>query len=98
MHPVKQQEEGAPEGCSGQCERCDIAGPPGHPVDDRFAGWRVVVLSVLVFLLPLVTAAAGAVLMRGSANAELGGMLAGLAVGIAAAMVLARLVRPRKTG
>jgi hypothetical protein len=98
MHPVKQQEEGAPEGCSGQCERCDIAGPPGHPVDDRFAGWRMVVLSSLVFLLPLLTAVAGAAMMRGSANAELGGMIAGFAAGIVAALLLVRLIRPRKTG
>ena len=96
MHPVNQQAEDAPEGCSGQCERCEIAGPGEHPVDEGYAGWRMVLLSTAVFLVPILAAVAGALIMRGRANAEVGGAAAGFLAGVLAAMVMVRCIKPRK--
>lgn len=53
----------------------------------------MVVLSSLVFLLPLVLAGAGAVLMRGRAGVQLAGATAGFLSGILAAMALSRTVK-----
>lgn len=98
MHPVNQQEEGAPEGCSGKCERCDLAGPGVQSVDEGYAGWRMVLLSTVVFLLPLLTAVAGALVKRGSANAEVGGAAVGFLAGVLMAIVVVRCIKPRKSG
>lgn len=98
MHPVNQQEEGTPEGCSGKCEGCDLAGPGVLSADEGYAGWRMVLLSTVVFLVPLLMAVAGALIKRGSANAEVGGAAVGFFAGVLVAIVVVRCIKPRKPG
>jgi len=51
-----------------------------------------------VFLLPLLTAVAGALVKRGSANAEVGGAAVGFLAGVLMAIVVVRCIKPRKSG
>jgi len=78
--------------CAVGCSRCR-AGQDGPAAPGALAGWRLVLAAVVVFLLPLATAAGGAILVGPVAGWQLAGAMAGLAVGVILAMGLAWLIR-----
>ncbi len=90
-------EQRAGEKCPGPCDKCELAGAlESAAARQGIAGWRMVMASTLVFLLPLVLAMAGAVLMRQAGETrQLIGAAAGLAAGVAVAVPLMRLIRPK---
>ena len=76
--------EDARDGCGGTCPGCG-GGAHGRPADTDSAGgpagWRLVGWSAAVFLLPLMTAVAGAGLAGPDRTRQTLGALAGLAAG-----------------
>ena len=78
--------------CRSDCPGCGQAERPSGAA--AHSGWRLAGFSALVFLLPLVLAAAGAALAGGRPVWQLVGALAGLAVGVAVARAVLR--RPRE--
>jgi hypothetical protein len=74
------------------CSGCAIGDcPAGQDRDDSpLSGWRLAVASMLLLLGPCILAIAGAVWFRGSEWAQLCGALAGLGIGMGAAMVAAK--------
>lgn len=85
---------GLPSECSGHCEQCDIA-KDGQALagDPAVRGWRMVLSSAAVFLLPLALAAAGAYLAGPSAIRQVAGALIGLASGVLMAKGISALLR-----
>jgi len=76
--------------CGSGCTRCGLhAAPPDVPV---LRGWRLTVSALGVFLLPLVLAVAGAVVVGGEGGRQFLGALAGLAVGLAGGVLIGRCV------
>lgn len=90
-------EEQPGEKCKGPCDKCKLAGALESAAERQgIAGWRMVLASTLVFLLPLVLAIAGAALTRQAGETrQLIGAAAGLAAGVAVAVPLMRLIRPK---
>ncbi len=81
--------------CAGGCESCDLSSDtgPGNASHDAMSGSRLSAASAVVFLLPLVTALAGASLGAAPLTQILGG-LAGLGLGALVARVLTRWLAP----
>jgi len=84
--------------CPWRCAGCpqDQAGSPadaGGP--EGLAGWRLAVRVVILFLMPLALAVAGAAL-AGTGGKQLAGALVGLAVGLAASVIACRIAAGRK--
>ena len=79
--------------CSSSCDQCpahtDLAGTDRNAV----AGWRMVVASGLVFLLPLLLAIAGAALAGSDEKRQLVGALCGFLMGVLWAMLLVKVLR-----
>ena len=79
--------------CSTSCDQCpaktDLAGTGRNAV----AGWRMVVASSLVFLLPLILAIVGAALAGSDEKRQLVGALLGFLVGVLWAMLLVKVLR-----
>lgn len=95
---MKQSEEKPDGECPARCEQCELANALEQATArSNMEGWRLVLSSTFVFLVPLVLAIAGAVfLRRGGQVDQVAGAAAGLAVGIAAAWVVTKLIRPAK--
>jgi hypothetical protein len=83
--------------CAVQCRRCSLADQCKAPSRGP-SGWRLTVSSSAAFLLPLILAAGGACLGGASGARQLVGALAGLAIGVAAGMLVVRLVAGRPAG
>ncbi|MDY6913423.1 MAG: hypothetical protein SVT52_03055 [Planctomycetota bacterium] len=77
-----------PDRCTG-CASSD-ARPTGPEAGEPLSGWRLGLLAALVFLWPLALAVAGALLGEHSGLGEAAGGLAGLAIGLASAAVIAK--------
>jgi len=90
-------EKDPPVGCSGHCESCAVGeGDAGSAGDPKMTGWRFMLSSVIVFLLPLGLALAGAILLRENKARQLGGAVGGLALGVLLAKGLSTLLAPRE--
>jgi hypothetical protein len=76
--------------CTSDCSRCTAAQAEGLGAGGAPSGWRLVLPSACVFLLPLATAIVGAVLLRRSEMAQAAGGVAGFVIGAAMAVVLRR--------
>lgn len=72
------------------CSGCPLGDCPASQDESPLSGWRLVLASMGPFLGPPVLAIAGAAWFGGSQGAQLLGALAGLGIGIAAAIVAAR--------
>jgi hypothetical protein len=82
-----------PAECAG-CTGCSRVGyPTGGEQAPLITGWRLAGLSVVIFLLPILTAAVGAGLAGSGGVAQLTGGLLGLAAGITAARVTTGWIR-----
>lgn len=79
--PVDDKAPGGRTGCSGACHSCGIATESGAS-GSSIRGARMVVAALLVFVLPLLTAVAGA---RLGGGAQVGGAAIGLLAGVLAA-------------
>jgi len=71
--------------CSRGCQACKLEGP----AEGGLAGWRLVTAAAVGLLLPLVLAAVGAAVC--SRSTAWAGGLAGLLIGVAAAVAVGRL-------
>lgn len=98
LAPMNQPRNSSPDACAGLCDQCvaaplvEAAGEPG-----ALAGGRMVLASSVVFLLPLAAAIAGAAWVRNDPPRQLVAALAGFAAGVAAAVILVRLIhRPKR--
>ncbi len=82
-------------GCGGTCAGCGGAKPPTTAGESGSepSGWPLVGWSAAVFLLPLLTAVAGAWLAGSDRTRQTLGALAGLAVGAGGAAVALRWSR-----
>ena len=79
--------------CTGQCQSCPAAAQGLHTDASVPQGWAQTLLWAVMFLGPLILAAAGAVWARGRWHSQAAQVLAGaagFAVGVAGAMVLVR--------
>lgn len=96
--PVKQSEEKPDGECPGRCEQCELANALEQATArNDMTGWRLVLWTAFVFLLPLILAIAGAsFLRRGGEVQQMKGAGVGLAAGIAIAWVVTKFVRPTK--
>ena len=85
---------GLPSECSGHCEQCEIV-KDGQALagDPAVRGWRMVLGSTAVFLLPLALAAAGAYLAGQNADRQVAGALIGLAAGVLVAKGISAWLR-----
>lgn len=91
--PAGLESAGKESPCQSACRKCDVpVGNDGalanHPV-----GLGLVLAAAGTFLLPLATAVAGSVMAGGSDTRRLVGACAGLAVGLAAAILTAWVSR-----
>ena len=79
--------------CSRKCAGCHLSGKTGRGEDGPggLAGWRLVMWSALVFLLPLAGAAAGATWLRASGPGQFAGALGGFGLTVGLVMVIERL-------
>jgi hypothetical protein len=96
--PVKQSEEKPGGECPARCEQCELANALEQATArNDMAGWRLVLWTTFVFLLPLVLAIGGASFLRGRGEVQqMKGAGAGLAAGVAIAWVATKFVRPTK--
>lgn len=88
--------DGSGAGCAGHCTECGLSGVQvaESPVDEGWSNTRHVIALIAVFLLPLLTTAAGAFLGATPSGQLLGGLV-GLTAGIAAARIVTRLITPK---
>ena len=89
----KVKEQGVRD-CLIGCSRCTAAAGP--PAADALAGWRLVVSSAGIFLVPLVLAIAGSALVPMMWKGDLGGLVGGaggLLAGLVGSVIVERLVR-----
>jgi hypothetical protein len=95
---VKQSEEKPAGECPARCEQCELANALNQATArSDMAGWRLVLWTTFVFLLPLILAIGGASFLRaGGEVAQMKGAAAGLAVGVLIAWIATRFVRPKK--
>jgi hypothetical protein len=77
--------------CPVDCPGCDAAAAADQPAG--LSGWRMVLCSAVVFLLPLAAAIAGAALAGPVRIQQVGGVLLGLSLGIGMASLLFRMIR-----
>jgi hypothetical protein len=92
-HMIWNHDSTIPAECTG-CPGCSrVPYPPGGEEAPSLTGWRLAGLSAVIFLLPILTAAAGAGLAGTGGTAQLFGGLLGLAAGIAAARAITRRLR-----
>jgi hypothetical protein len=84
-----------PEGISpSQCSGCPLK---NCPLEDRSAGspaagWRLGLVSLGLFLGPVVLAIVGAVSFGGTPGTQLAGAIAGLGLGLAGSLGMARIL------
>lgn len=94
MHP----EQSAEGESSGKCENCIVVKSVERSADQAgMGGWRLVLSSTLVFLLPIVLAIAGAAVSRQEQSRQLAGAVGGFVLGIVLALMGMRLIRPQTT-
>ncbi|MFH0952840.1 MAG: SoxR reducing system RseC family protein [Verrucomicrobiota bacterium] len=94
---MKQSEQMPDREPSGSCEKCIVVSSVDRATEQAgMAGWRLVLSSTLVFLLPLMMAIAGAAVSRKGQAYQLAGALGGFFAGVVLAWVGTRLIRPRK--
>lgn len=88
--------EGSGAACAGHCGECGLSGEEAaeSQVDESWSNARHLTALMAVFLLPLVTAAAGAFLGATPSGQLLGGLV-GLVAGVAAARIVTRLITPK---
>ena len=79
-----------PSTCAVDCPGCPEAAADPIPDSVPLAGWSLAGTALLIFLVPLLFALAGAVISRSSLAGQLLGCVAGLIMG----MVIARSVFP----
>ncbi len=80
----------------GGCSHCGSDHSCGASAEGTLVGWRMSFAAVAVFLLPLALAATGAVVAGAHPTWQFAGAMIGLAVGVAAGLVLARFVRRQR--
>jgi len=77
-------------GCQGgSCPHCAMS---DVPTAENMTGWRLTLWSAGVFLLPLMLAFVGAIVFRGDALVQAGGVLAGLLIGFVVSAVIAKII------
>ena len=76
--------------CHVDCPGCPESDPAPGPDSVPLAGWSLAGTAVLTFLVPLLFALTGAVVLRSSPAGQLVGCVAGLIIG----MVIVRLLVP----
>lgn len=81
-------------GCLVGCRQCPGGGMGEQDPRGALSGWRLSVAALVVFLVPLILALLGSVVAGSSQTARLLGAICGLTVGVAAAILTARLIRP----
>ena len=88
--------EASGAGCAGHCGECGLTGmeTAQTAINESWSDARHVTALMTVFLLPLVTAAAGAFLGATPSGQLLGGLV-GLVTGVAAARIVTRLITPK---
>jgi hypothetical protein len=77
--------------CGGGCSKCGALDQCGQQ-PGGLTGWALVASSACVFLLPLAAATAGAVLAGAERTHQFYGAFGGLAAGLLAGVVAARLI------
>jgi hypothetical protein len=77
--------------CGGGCPKCSALEQCGQQ-PGGLSGWVLVASSACAFLLPLAAAAAGAVLAGAGRTHQFYGAFGGLAAGLLAGVVAARLI------
>ena len=77
--------------CGGGCPKCSAVDQCGQQ-PGGLSGWVLVASSACAFLLPLAAAAAGAVLAGAERSHQFYGAFGGLAAGLLAGAVAARLI------
>ena len=80
--------------CPVDCPGCPESDPAPIPDSAPLAGWPLVGTALLTFLVPLLFALAGAVIIRTSAAGQLFGCVAGLIMG----MAIVRSLVPTSSG
>jgi hypothetical protein len=82
--------------CASGCGKCSALDQSGrHP--DGLTGWALVGAALCVFLFPLATATAGAILAGRQEMHQFAGAFGGLAAGLVVGVIMARLIgRPAK--
>ena len=91
MHPP-------PESTPTSCSACSDCPAQNSPVEDEsdgqlLVGWRFGLASMGLFLAPVALAVAGATCFGESQGVRLLGAIAGLAIGMAGSVAIARLLR-----
>ena len=84
--------------CAAGCRECPVAEPALDGPAAPYRGRSLVLLSLLTFMLPLVTAVAGAVLAAAGPLSELLGGAIGLAVGMLAVRAWVVVYEPSERG
>jgi len=78
-------------GCSSGCSKCsDLEQCERHP--DALSGWPLVGSTMCVFLLPLITATAGAIIAGPKEMHQFAGAFGGLAAGLVVGVIMARFI------
>jgi len=84
--------------CRLGCRSCPTFDGSDGQKGGALCGWRLSVAALVVFLVPLILAIVGAMVAGSSQTARLIGAAAGLAVGITAAILAGRFIRPAGKG
>jgi len=91
---MKHDKENVKAGCNIGCRNCGASWRGGQDGQGALSGRRLSVAALIVFLVPLMLSVAGAAVAGPGPTARWIGATAGLAVGVASAILVGRLIRP----